>query len=263
MKKLKFGLLCLILPLAFSCSQIKNVVSSNSNQYVMKSPVVDIPRGIKNAVPAPKADDDKAIIVSPMTKEIYIGIDTFPTDVFYEVLGKRLEKVPDARQMLFLKAGANLDYIQIVRVLDVFRKNKIEDMNLLVDPAEKKENVYYQLIVKVIPEPKEDDINNLWLNYLMVKIDKTGKMTLGNTNNVLKLKDKTELKDESEAAAKIAEAFKTRAEKNLKGTNEKGKTMVIMPSKETKYSALARLIDAAKDAGAETIYLAIDDMYFD
>ena len=263
MKKLKFGLVCLILPFAFSCSMIKNAVSGNSKQYEMKSPVVDIPRGMKNAAPAPKADDDKAIIVSSQQSGIYyVGNDMFPIDVLGEVLAKRLEKNPDARQMIFLKAGALTECSEIAKILDVLRKDKIEDINLLVESADANQKGYSQLSVKLTSEPKMDDAPNLWANYLLLKIDKTEKITLGNTKDALEIKEKNELKDETEAAAKIAEAFKTRAEKNLKGTNETSKTIIIKSAKVTKYNTLARLVDAAKGAGAETVLLMIDDMEY-
>jgi biopolymer transport protein ExbD len=68
--------------------------------------------------------------------------------------------------------------------------------------------------------------------------------------------------DPSPLTAKLAEIFKARENNGVfrEGTNQVEKTIFIKSPKSVRYGDVVKVIDAAKQAGAEPIGLQIDDL---
>ncbi|MBX3300307.1 MAG: biopolymer transporter ExbD [Acidobacteria bacterium] len=79
------------------------------------------------------AKDTSVVIAIPDNSNFYIGKEQFPIDSLGEVIKKRMEgKTPDKR-IVYLKAGIEVDYGQVVKAIEVIRKQDIEKVGLVAD----------------------------------------------------------------------------------------------------------------------------------
>lgn len=112
---------------------------------------------------------------------------------------------------------------------------------------------------KIPAEPKDDEQtvqakpNPLTLVIAINRTDNT--VTLNNESQ-------GDINNTDALNAKLKQIFKERENNGVfrEGTNEVEKTIFIKSPRSVKYGSVVRVIDAAKDAGAQPIGLQIDDL---
>lgn len=267
MKKINLLIILSALLLNISCDSIKTAVNTATNNNPVKSKfaLTDNPRNVKNAKPDAHAAEETAIIVSLLYGDtIYIGAEQYPLDTVNYKIKELIEKTPTERQLIYLNASGSLKYLSVVRIVDTLRKENIENLSLIVLPEVKTDVPFQVLKVKLMPEPKDEDISNSpdaphKLTYL--NMQKDDKISFAKYDEKYNFKlDKEEIKLE-ELEAKIKQLFKEREEKKIfrQGTNEIDKRIYIKATKSNGFTQIVRMIDAATGAGAE-VYLQIDDL---
>jgi biopolymer transport protein ExbD len=111
---------------------------------------------------------------------------------------------------------------------------------------------------KVPAEPKDQQDVNVKPNplTLVVAINRNDRTVTLNNESAGSVDDPSPL------TAKLAEIFKTRENNGVfrEGTNQVEKTLFIKSPKSVRYGDVVKVIDAAKQAGAEPIGLQIDDL---
>jgi len=111
---------------------------------------------------------------------------------------------------------------------------------------------------KIPAEPKDEPQVNVKPNplTLVVTIDKDTKKVLLNNEAA------GDVSDASPLTAKLNEIFKARESNGVfrEGTNEVEKTVFIKSHPSVKYGDVVKVIDAAKEAGAQPIGLQVDSI---
>jgi biopolymer transport protein ExbD len=115
--------------------------------------------------------------------------------------------------------------------------------------------------VKYSPEPQMDDPPELLDNRLVINLQKDGKIKLGKFDKYV-FKASSAQVVQAEISGKLAQMLKENEEKkiNLRGTSEIDKTVLVKASRSKRYAEVARLVDAARGAGASEVYLMLDDL---
>ncbi|HEY0049091.1 MAG TPA: biopolymer transporter ExbD, partial [Pyrinomonadaceae bacterium] len=111
---------------------------------------------------------------------------------------------------------------------------------------------------KVPAEPKPEDQNVVLKpnpNTLIVFIDKEGKLRLNQD-------EMGNIADSSGLVTKLTEIFNYRDANGIfrENTNETEKTVFIKAPRSVKYGEVAKVVDAAKSAGAQPVGLQVDDL---
>lgn len=256
MKMIKFIALCLFACFAAACSTPMQDAFKKGNR-----PIANVPKNIEHAKPDAHAFDEKAIVVSVLYPDlIYVGDEQFPREVAGEIIAKRLRENPSEKQLIYLNADSSADYGNIVEVLDIIRRQDVENVGLLVEPASGADNKLQVLKIRLSAEPKED-ADDMLDRRLVVNLQKDGKIKPGRFEKYVFKPASPEVKEE-EVGSKLAQMFKENEEKkiNLKGTNEIDKTVFIKATRASRYAEVARLAAAAAGAGASEVYLMLDDL---
>ena len=112
---------------------------------------------------------------------------------------------------------------------------------------------------KVPAVPKDEDKNVILKpnpNTLIVFINREGGKLRLNTEDI------GDISDTAPLTAKLSDVFKDRESRGVlrEGTNELEKTVFIKAPKSVRYGDVVKVIDAAKQAGAQPIGLQIDDL---
>lgn len=264
MKKITFLFLCLILPLAISCTNPMKDFKESSIKAKFR--YTDNPDGMKNAKPDAHAEEETAIHVSADdSTAIFVGKEMFPLDTVGAKVKALLEKTPGEKSLIYFNGGQRMKYLDMLKILDTLRKQEIDTIGLVVTPATKNDKYFNILKVKIPPEPREDGngeaIESLF-KQKFVTLTKD-KITFGAHNQKtfeFKL-DKVEIKIE-DLQAKIAAMLKEREDKKVlvPGTSEVDKRVFIRATKSSDYWRVAEMVDAATGAGASVVYLQIDDL---
>jgi biopolymer transport protein ExbD len=253
MKKIKFPFLFLILLFSAACSQMKTAVNSISEPkaFEQKTPNTYRPRGIKNSTPEAHIDEANAIIVSTLAgKKFYIGKEELDLSTISEQIDKKLSANPIERERIYLNADVSADYGEVVRLLDVLRRNNVENIGLMVDPAKQTEKSLYILKVKLSPEPKPEEITPLNAKNLVLMMEKEDRLSFARLDEKSGfVPGKEEIKPE-EIDGKIDETLKERPDKSI----------YIKVPRSKNYGAVVKLIDVVAGAGASAIYLELDDL---
>ncbi len=255
MKKYKLLILIITLSLTFSCASLNNAVNSvtDKNPVKSKSKPADIPKDIQHATADPHAAEEKAIIVTlPSGTDIYVGNEQYSREELGYTVKNLLDKAPGERGLIYVNASSNLKYGDFISALDILRREKIEDIRLLVSPAAKTGTPFSALKIKMAPEPTDDAVfEEPSPLTLVVSIDNKGKIKL----------NKEEVKAE-EIKDKIAQILKQREADGIfrKGTNDIEKTVTIKSAKSNNYAAVVRSIDSVTGAGAAPVFVQLDDL---
>jgi biopolymer transport protein ExbD len=252
MNKLKFIFLVSILSLSIACSPIKTVVGKLAGTN--KAPEQTVPPAaltmdVKNSTADPHVEDEKAIVITARYGgQYYFGEDQYPSEIMGEKLNSLLEKNPSERQLIYLNADSTNKYGDLVRVLDRVRTSKVENIGLIVASNGKAESGYHVLKVKILPEPKVDDLN--WdSNAQILDLQKEGKINFVKVDKKDSSKqDKKEIKPE-EIGSYLSKVMSESGDKTIR----------IKAAHSTRYDGLVHLVDAAVGAGA-TVYLQLDDL---
>ncbi len=248
MNKLKFLFLCLSISLSISCTRIMPGGDTTGDKNA-KIPITNRPNEIKNSSPDAHAADAKAIIVSVLGgNTFYVGAETYEKALVSEYVKKMLDANPSERQLIYLNADGTAEYGSIVEALDNIRKNKVENIGLLVSAAK---NDTQSSILKVkIPAESEIDDTEKQKKYPFLQLDKDGKINFAKFDaNKGLITDKPEVKLD-EVGGKLSQMLKEKPDKTVR----------IKASRSTRYNEIVHLVDAAAGAGATTIYLELDDL---
>jgi biopolymer transport protein ExbD len=255
MKNLKLFVFFLSFALAISCSTIKTAVNTVTDKNPVKSKykATEIPKDIQNSVPDKHAAEENAVIISQNDGYVfYIGEDAYPLEVVGDKLQSLFKKNPSERELVYLNANARMDFGNVVKLLDVMRKENVENVGLWVQPAAKSEPGFNILKVKIPAEPKDSDaVSKRNPLNLVLSLSKDGKIKLNNEEIY-----------EDDKKEKLAKIFRTRESNGAfrEGTNEVEKTITIKGTKSGSYANVVKLIDLAVGAGASPVFVQIDDL---
>lgn len=268
MKKTTWIILILTLLLSVSCDSIKNAVNtaSNNDQTKAKYKYVTHPNNVKNAKSDAHTADETAIICSLFGEDLYYVGEKGPFDAqfFGGTLLQIIDKNPAEKQKIYVNIGHDIGIGEVARMIDVIRLNDIDKLGLIVSAEASTVKAippFHILNVKIMPELKIDDTDDLWLQMTLLNLSKDGKIHFAKFEKNSGFKnDKTEIKTE-EVEAKVKELLKEREDKKfyLKGTSEVDKRIYIRATRSNNYGEALKLIDAATGAGAE-VYFMIDDL---
>ncbi|HEY0426639.1 MAG TPA: biopolymer transporter ExbD [Pyrinomonadaceae bacterium] len=256
MKILKWISLLLLLPFIFSCTSIKTAVNNITYKNPIKSKFkpANQPKDIKNSTPDKHAAEETALIVTLSGQgDYYIGENQYSYEVVTDKLDSEFRKHPSESQLIYLNCDIAASFGDVAKLLDAFRKTKVENVGLLVSPAVKTDVPFDILKVKIPDEPTEQSLDNVKPNPLKLVVS-------------LQKDDKLKLNSEAISAdaisAKLTEIFKGRESNGVfrAGTNEIEKTVSIKSRKSDRFVDVVRVIDAVAGAGASSIYLEIDDL---
>lgn len=194
-------------------------------------------------------------------RDLYVGDEQYPREVVGEIIGKRLRENPSERQLIYLNADTSAEYGGIVEALDIIRRQDIENIGLMVEPASGADRKLQILKIKIPAEPKETDSPDLLDRRLVINLQKDGKIKLGRFDKFAFKPAAPEIK-EAEVAGKLTQMLKENEEKKvtIKGANEIDRTVFIKATRANRYAEVARLADAANGAGATEVYLMLDDL---
>jgi biopolymer transport protein ExbD/biopolymer transport protein TolR len=95
---------------------------------------VNLPRDMNSPDQDPDiAKDTSVVIAIPDNSNFYIGKEQFPIDALGDKVKKLMEnKTPDKR-IVYIKSGIDVDYGQVVKAIDVIRKQDIDKIGLVAD----------------------------------------------------------------------------------------------------------------------------------
>ena len=85
---------------------------------------------------AERKDEPKTITVAiKKDKTTFIGSNKMETPQdFVNKLKEMLEELPDGTKMVFLKADSELEYSEVMKVMDLAREAGVEEVALIADP---------------------------------------------------------------------------------------------------------------------------------
>lgn len=254
-------LLCAMLATACAKQAMKPV----SLTGVPPGVVVALPRDAKHAESDSAVLKESAVVVSlPLAEQFYIGAERFPKEQLGERIGRLLEGQPGARRLVYFAGSGQVDYGNVVQLLDSVRKVGLNTIGLLVErqPGKEAPNLFK---VEVLAEPSLDGLPQKPDPLgLLLSIGADGKIELNRT-------PMGDLRDTATLMQTLSQVFRQRNEQrafkpgmetrtDLTEDERIEKTIVIKPQRSTNYGQVVRLVDAARGAGASAIILQIDDL---
>ena len=95
---------------------------------------VNLPREMLSPDPDEEIAKDTSIVVV-ITKDgsFNIGKQQFPIDQLGEVIKKRMEGKTPEKRVVYIKADIDVDYGNVVKAVDVIRKQDIDKIGLVAD----------------------------------------------------------------------------------------------------------------------------------
>jgi biopolymer transport protein TolR len=209
--------------------------------------VVALPREMKNAESDSAVLKESAVVVSvPLAEEFYLGSERHQKEELGERISRLLEGQPAANRIVYVAAGAPVDYDNVVQILDSVRKAGVNTIGLLVERQMGKDapNLFK---VQISAEPAVEDV-------LPVKPDPlTLLVSIGGQDRLqLNREPMGNTVDPAKLTETLTQVFQQRREHE--------KTVVIKAQRSTQYREVVRIIDAARGAGASPIVLQIDDL---
>jgi biopolymer transport protein ExbD len=251
MKKLKIILLLSALAMSLSCYKIRDSLN-RTPEPKYAPPIADLPKNIENASPDSHFWEEKAVVVSSLSKNsYYVGNSEYPLDEVGHKISRMLTENPSEQSLIYLNLNAISEFGEATKILDTIRKTDSENVGLMAYRTDRAVGTDIGVLkVKIPAEPKMDDDDSVYSNRQLLQLKKGGKIFFGSTDakGIEKL-DKTETKEE-EVAGKISQIL----------SGKDNKTFYIKSLRSSRYIDVVRLINTATGAGASTVYLQIDDL---
>jgi biopolymer transport protein ExbD/biopolymer transport protein TolR len=95
---------------------------------------VNLPREMQSPDPDEEiAKDTSVVVVITKDGSFNIGKQQFPIDQLGEVIKKRMEGKPPEKRVVYIKADVDVDYGNVVKAVDVVRKQDIDKIGLVAD----------------------------------------------------------------------------------------------------------------------------------
>jgi len=101
---------------------------------LQKDVTVALPRDMNN----PDEDqaiikDDSVVISMPDNDRVFIGKEEYPKNQLGDKIGKMMELNKSEKRIVYLKSGVDVDYGKVVEVLNIIRKQDIDQIGLVAD----------------------------------------------------------------------------------------------------------------------------------
>lgn len=255
--------LCSSALLATACA--KQAAEPVSLTGVPPGVVVALPRDLKHAESDSAVSKKSAVVVSvPLAEQFYIGAEQYPKEQLGETISRLLEGQPAASRMVYLAGSGQIDYGNVVQVLDSVRKEGVKTIGLLVErqPGKDAPSLFK---VQVLVEPSLDgpplkpDPLTLILSIAAEGKVQINREPMGDAMDTAKLTHAlTQIFEQRKEQRAFKPGRETRTD--LPEAERVEKTIIIKPQRSTPYGQVVRLIDAARGAGAGPIVLQIDDL---
>ena len=79
------------------------------------------------------AKDTSVVVAIPDNSNFYIGKDMYPLDQLGEVIKRRMEGKAPEKRIVYIKSSIEVEYGQVVKAIDVIRKQYIDKIGLVAD----------------------------------------------------------------------------------------------------------------------------------
>ena len=95
---------------------------------------VNLPRDMNSPDQDPDiAKDTSVVIAIPDNSNFYIGKEQYPIDALGDKVKKLMENKTPEKRIVYIKSGIDVDYGQVVKAIDVIRKQDIDKIGLVAD----------------------------------------------------------------------------------------------------------------------------------
>lgn len=95
---------------------------------------VNLPRDTINAAEDQAINKETSVVLAiPKNDEYYIGKERFPKDLLGEKLAKLMERKTEAEKIVYIKSGVEVDYGNLVEIINIIRKQNIDKIGLVAD----------------------------------------------------------------------------------------------------------------------------------
>jgi biopolymer transport protein ExbD len=260
-----------------ACITTLLICSAMSCQYVMPERYVDynkgrvpvnLPRGLKFSDVDHSIEKSSAVIITLTTEgRLYVGTEHSPIEL--DALSARItpliEQHREDDRIVFLAADVAATYGRFVEACDRIRNTGIERAGLLVSGVRDDWPSRLTVDLPAPPDPNED-LSTLRPNPLTLVVtinpDLTLKLNQEAMGSVNDLSALSEMLQRIFKSRLEQHAYKTGAETltNVPESERIEKTLTIKAPRRIKYGDIAKVIDAAKGAGASPIVLQLDDL---
>ncbi len=253
----KYAIFVLLLQLAFAagCAKVDSLIKETSNAAESKKAgTVNVPRNVKNSDPDFKmAKDSPCLVTMPNAADILFGDKKLTKDALGKEISDCLTPLSLEKKIVYIKADDALEYGNILDVLNVAQKAKVEKIGFVVSPTDNIDEPRNVLEVMLPADSKHIDSKLGRPNplLLIVFLDDKGKIKL-NMDGHDSLESLT---------TRLKEIFKQREETGVfrEGTNEVEKTVFIKAPRSIKYGEVVKAIDAVRGGGGSPIGIQLDE----
>ena len=95
---------------------------------------VNLPRDMISPDQDPDiAKDTSVVIAIPDNSNFYIGKEQYPIDALGDKVKKLMENKTPEKRIVYIKSGVDVDYGQVVKAIDVIRKQDVDKIGLVAD----------------------------------------------------------------------------------------------------------------------------------
>jgi Biopolymer transport protein len=95
---------------------------------------VNLPRDMISPDQDPDiAKDTSVVIAIPDNNNFYIGKEQYPIDALGDKVKKLMENKTPEKRIVYIKSGVDVDYGQVVKAIDVIRKQDVDKIGLVAD----------------------------------------------------------------------------------------------------------------------------------
>lgn len=95
---------------------------------------VNLPRETLNAEEDQAINKETSVVLAiPENDQFYIGKEPYPKDVLGEKISKLMERKTPEEKIVYIKSGVNVDYGNLVEVINIVRKQDVDKIGLIAD----------------------------------------------------------------------------------------------------------------------------------
>lgn len=95
---------------------------------------VNLPRETEHAQQELAINKETSVVLAiPKNDEYYIGKERFPKDMLGEKIAKLMERKTEAEKIIYIKSGVDVDYGNLVEIINIIRKQNIDKIGLVAD----------------------------------------------------------------------------------------------------------------------------------
>ena len=95
---------------------------------------VNLPRDAENPTEDQAINKETSVVLAiPDNDHVYIGKEPFPKDQLGDKISKLMEHKTEAEKIVYIKSGVNVDYGNLVEIINIIRKQNIDKIGLVAD----------------------------------------------------------------------------------------------------------------------------------